>query len=61
MRALQTTGDDDESTKTAPTLQSQSSGVQEESKNAEQRRGIPKVRSGVNIGANYVEQSSGQL
>ena len=61
MRALQTTADDDdESVKTAPT---QASGFGESSKSGapEQRRGLPKVRSGVNIGANYVEKSSGQL
>ena len=57
MRALQADDEDEKESDTTKTSNSPTKPVVE----AEQRRGLPKVRSGVNIGVNYVEAQEGQL
>lgn len=59
MRALHGCGDDDEDEKESETTKASSPA--KPIVEAEQRRGLPKVRSGVNIGVNYVEAQEGQL
>ena len=59
MRALHGV-DDEEDEKESETTKASNSPVKP-IVDAEQRRGLPKVRSGVNIGVNYVEAQEGQL